>query len=279
MNVVKRNSSIIVLTAIVLLWAGSSAAAKLDFAVIQPGQPGTPRDAQPVMDSLAAYLQKRMAPGASIQGVYFNDLDQAVAHLKSGLPTWGIVSLGFYVQYASRFSMIPLASTLPGGSSTDVWRLAVAKGGPDDWKGLKGDVEGTMLFETKAAACILFGEPAAALPFALTGSFRPLRVLRKVAAGKTAGIVLDRLQYEAMKSLPLAGKVKVILSTKEIPTSPVVSFGPPDKEMKQLTYILQAMGSDPEAASLLQLLQTDGFGPPDPDLPAMKLKEGGGCPR
>lgn len=275
----KRSYSIIVLTVIILLWAGASAAAgNLDFAVIQPGQPGTPQDAQPVMDSLAAYLQKNMA-GAAIQGAYFNDLEQAVARLRQNPPAWAIVSLGFYIQYAAQFPMTALASTRPGGSSKDVWRLAVAKGGPDDWKSLNGEVGGTMLFETKAAACILFGEPTAKLPFTLTGSFRPLSVLRKAATGKAAGIVMDRLQYEAMKSLPLAEKMKVVLSTKEIPTSPVVSFGPPDKEMKQLTDILLAMKDDQEAESLLQLLQTDGFGPPDPELPGMKLKEDGGCPR
>ena len=263
-----------------MLWTGMAAGAgNLDFAVIQPGQPGTPQEAQPVMDSLAAYLQQKTGAGTVVKGSYFNDLDQAVAYLKSGPPTWGIVSLGFYVQYASRFPMTPLASTRPGGSSTDVWRLAAAKEGPDDWKNLSGEVDGTMLFEKNGAACILFGAPASKLPFTLTGSFRPLSVLRKVAAGKTAGIVLDRLQYEAMKSLPLAEKIKVVFSTKEIPTSPVVWFGPPDNEMKRLADTLQAMGKDPEAASLLQLLQTDGFGPPDPALPGMKLKEDGGCPR
>ena len=46
----------------------------LDFAVIQPGQPGNSDQAQPVMDALALYLQKKLGDTVSIKGHYFNKL-------------------------------------------------------------------------------------------------------------------------------------------------------------------------------------------------------------
>jgi hypothetical protein len=46
-----------------VLWNNSAMSAEVfDFAVIQPGQPGTSREAQPIMDALATYLQRFLIP-------------------------------------------------------------------------------------------------------------------------------------------------------------------------------------------------------------------------
>ncbi|MBW2596757.1 MAG: hypothetical protein JRC93_12470, partial [Deltaproteobacteria bacterium] len=170
-----RPLSIIILLAIgVFVWSNSAMPSEvLDFAVIQPGQPGTPQEAQPVMDALAAYVQKKMEPGVTIKGSYFNKLDSALDFLHNTPPVWGIVRLGFYSEHAIRFQMTALASTRPGGYNKDIWRLVVKKDAPEDWKSLRGKVLGNMLFETDAAACLLFGVPPAQLPFTLAGTFRP----------------------------------------------------------------------------------------------------------
>jgi len=247
----------------------------LDFAVIQPGQPGTPREAQPVMDALAAYLQKKMGSGFTIKGSYFNQLDPALEFLHNTPPVWGIVRLGFYSEQASRFRMTALASTRPGGYNKDIWRLVVDRDAPEDWKSLRGKVLGNMLFETDAAACFLFGLPPAQLPFTLKGTFRPLRSLRRVIRGKATGVVLDRAQYEALKALPLIKEIKVVHTSGDLPASPAVWFGTPDDRAKRLATILLAMKEDRDAETLLKLLQTDGFGPPDTDLPRFRPNEKG----
>jgi hypothetical protein len=270
-----RPLSIIILLAIGLfVWGNPAMSGEvMDFAVIQPGQPGTPQEAQPVMDALAAYLQKKIGPNMTVKGRYFNELDPALDFLHNTPPVWGIVRLGFYSEQASRFRMTALASTRPGGYHKDIWRLVVTKDGPDDWKALRGKVLGNMLFETDAAACLLFGTPAAQLPFSLAGTFSPLRSLRNVTRGKATGAVLDRSQYEAVKALPLAKEIKVIHTSRELPSSPVVWFGTPDDRTKRLTSMLLGMKEDRDAENLLKLLQTDGFGPADTDLP--KLRRGG----
>jgi len=260
----------------VFFWRGPAISGEtLDFAVIQPGQPGTSREAQPVMDVLAAYLQMKIEPGVNVKGRYFNQVDQALDFLRNAKPAWGIVRLGFYSEHASRFRMTALASTRPGGYNKDVWRLVVDRDAPEDWKSLRGKVLGNMLFETDAAACLLFGAPAAQLPFTLAGTFRPLRSLRRVVRGKATGSVLDRMQYEAVKALSLAKKIRVIHTSRELPTSPVVWFGEPDERTKRLTSILFGMKEDKDAENLLKLLQTDDFGPADKDLPGFRRNEKG----
>ncbi len=258
-----------------LLWTvtGQAEAGNLDFAVIQPGQPGTEAEARPVMDALANYIQQKMGSDETIKGHYFNQLAPALAFLKSSSPAWGIVQLGVYVQHAMDFQMTPMAATRPGGLAKDVWRLMARKDADSDWKSLNGKIRGNMLFEEKAAACLLFGLLPDRLPFTLEGTFRPLRSLRSVVKEKITGVVLDRVQYETVKTMPIGKKIKVMHISRELPTSPVVWFGAVNDSMKKLAGVLQGMKADANAAKLLTLLQTDGFRPADPDLLQFRLGE------
>ena len=263
-----KKNGVIILLFVVLLRAvsGYAEAGNLDFAVIQPGQPGTEAEARPVMDAFAHYIQQKMGSDETIKGHYFNQLDAALAFLKSSPPTWGIVQLGVYVQHATDFQMTPVATTRPGGFTKDIWHLMAQEDGGSKWQSLKGKIRGNMLFEKKAAACLLFGLLPDRLPFTLEGTFRPLRSLRSLVKGKITGVVLDHVQYETVKTMPMGKKIKVMHISRELPTSPVVWFGDENDSTKKLAGVLQGMGEDENAAKLLTLLQTDGFGPVDPDL-------------
>ena len=268
----KRNE-VIVLFFTMLLWtvSGYAEAGDLDFAVIQPGQPGTEAEARPVMDAFAHYVQQKMAFGGTIKGHYFNNLAPALAFLKSSPPAWAIVQLGVYVQHATDFQMTPVATTRPGGFTKDIWRLMVRKDGGSKWQSLNGKIRGNMLFEKKAATCLLFGLLPGRLPFTLEGTFRPLRSLRSLVKGKITGVVLDRVQYETVKNMSMGRKITVMHASRELPTSPVIWFGEANDATKKLAGVLQGMKGDAKAAKLLALLQTDGFGPADPDLPQLRL--------
>lgn len=69
------------------------AADSLEFAIIQPGQPGTAQDAQPATNKLAAYPQARLTSKTSITGCYFNAAEEALNFLRTHRPAWGIDSL------------------------------------------------------------------------------------------------------------------------------------------------------------------------------------------
>lgn len=271
---------------LMVLWVcsatGQTEAGSLDFAVIQPGQPGTEAEARPVMEALADYIQQKMGTSETIQGHYFNHLEPALAFLKASPPAWGIVQLGVFAQHATEFQMTPMATTRPGGFEKDVWRLMTRKNaGSDgqslDWQSLNGKVLGNMLFETGAGSCLLFGRVSDRLPFTLVGTFRPLRSLRNLVKGKITGVVLDQVQYETVNTLPIGKKIKVMHTSRDLPTSPVVWFGTPGEAMKKLAGVLQrmkgGMSDDENASKLLALLQTDGFGPADPDILQFRLSE------
>lgn len=252
------------------------AADNLDFAVIQPGQPGSPEEARPVMDALAAYIQKKTGVGIPVRGIYFNQIDPALDFLHHKRPLWGIVGLGFYSRHAATFGMVSIAATRPSGHARDAWRVVASKEGPDDWKGLRGAVLGNMLFEKDAAACLLFGMRVEELSFSLQGTFEPLRAVRNVVRGKAPAAVLDQVQYAAIQEMPLAKEIKVLYVREDLPTSPVVWFGRPDARTERLTKVLVGMKDDNDAQSLLKLLQTDGFGPPDEELRKYTLGESDG---
>ncbi len=264
-----------VLLLAILCWfaIGNAEAGSLDFAVIQPGQPGTEAEARPVMDALARYIQQKMGSGETIKGVYFNQLEPALAFLNASPPSWGIIQLGVYVQHGKGFQMTPVAATRPGGFEKNIWYLMTRKDGPSKWQSLKGEIQGNMLFEKKAAACLLLELPLDQLPFVLEGTFLPLRSLRSVAKGKITGVVLDRVQYETVKTMSVGEKIKVVKTSRDLPSSPVVWFGTVDDTAKKLAGVLQGMQEDANAVKLLTLLQTTGFGPADPDLLQFRLSE------
>lgn len=250
--------------------APARATETFDFVIIQPGQPGSSEDAQPVMDAFAGYVQEKLGGDVTVHGHYFNRVQEADAFLAGNRPQWGIVQLGYYLGHSGTPCMMPLASTRPGGAESDVWRLVVAKDGPDQWPAAKGAVSGTMLFQPEVAARLLFGKPVGELPFSLEGTFRPLRALRTVLRGDGGGVILDKPQYDAVQSLPQAGGLKVLVSSEPLPTSAVVAFGPTGALHERLRSILQNMQNDPAADDLLQLLQTEGFGPADSRLETLK---------
>lgn len=268
----KKHAAIFILFALLFsVVTGQAVAGNLDFVVIQPGQPGTESEATPVMDALADYVQHKMGHGEAIKGNYFNYLEPALHFLGASPPAWGIVHLGVFAQQSIRFKMTPMASTRPGGFKKDVWRLMARKDAGSDWRSLNGRILGNMLFEKKAVSCLLFELPPNQLPFNLEGTFRPLRSLRSLLKGKITGVVLDRIQYETINTMSIGKKIKVMHTSLDLPTSPVVWFGTPNETMKKLAAVLQAMKDDDNASKLLTLLQTDGFASVDPDLPRFRL--------
>jgi ABC-type phosphate/phosphonate transport system substrate-binding protein len=247
---------------LVLVMISSASAGRFDFAVIQPGQPGTTVEAQPVMDELAAYLSAKL--GEKVQGVYYNDLTKALDYLDKNKPAWSICGLTFFKSYSAKFPMTPVASTLPQGMKKDVWRLIVPASGPDSYEGVTGKVYGSMLYTPQSLEILLAGKKGG--NFSPEGTRKALRMLRKVNKGRIAGVVLDAVQYSVVKDSDRYSGTKVIYTSPELPNSPVVWFGEPTDDAFRLQSVLLDMSKDPAANNLLKLLQTSGFNPADKDL-------------
>ncbi len=254
----------VILFAFVLVLTLSSVAlaGRFDFAIIQPGQPGTTAEAQPVMDELAKYLSAKL--GEEVNGVYYNDLNAALAYLGKNKSAWAICGLTFFKSYSTKFLMTPVASTMPQGMEKDVWRLIVPASGPDSPENVTGTVYGSMLYTPQAMELLFHGKKSA--DFTLEGTHKALRMLRKVNRGKVSGVVLDAVQYSVIKDSDRYSGTKVIYTTPELPNSPVVWFGKTTDDAFRLQAVLLDMDKDPAAKDLLKLLQTSGFNPADKDL-------------
>ncbi len=255
----------VLLIALVLVFSfavAASAAGRFDFAVIQPGQPGSTAEAQPVMDELAAYLSKKI--GEPVSGTYYNDLNDALAYLGKNKPAWGITGLTFFKSYEKKFKMVPVAATLPQGMDKDVWRLIVPADGPDSVEGVKGKVYGSMLY-TPEARSILF-DGSGGPEFEMEGTHNSLRMLRKVNKGRVDGVCLDAVQFSVIEGSDRYPNTKVLFTSHKLPTSPVVWFGDASDDAVRLQAVLLDMVEDPAAKNLLNLLQTEGFNPADGDL-------------
>ena len=64
-----------------------------DFVIIQPGQPGTSEDAQPVMDALATYLQSKLGTEVTIRGRYLIKPSRQLHILRKTAPSGALSGL------------------------------------------------------------------------------------------------------------------------------------------------------------------------------------------
>ncbi|WP_051261570.1 hypothetical protein [Desulfovibrio inopinatus] len=242
-----------------------------DFVMIMPGQPGSTEEAAPVMQAFAEYLTAKNDGNFTYAGTYFNDLVLAKSHLSKVNPGFGIVTLGYYMENARKLNLEPLAATLPHGYTYDAWWVLTKSKAIDK----DADFKGTMLYTPKAAACLL----PFPVPVHFHGSGRPMKAARDVSAGTLDGIVATKVQYEAGKALPAVKDLMPYLITPHLPNSPVVTFGAVSPAAESAARVMMAMQKDPEAQDLLKLLQTAGFAPADPALPAFRLNPDGSCPQ
>jgi hypothetical protein len=265
----------------------------LDFMVVLPGSPEPIAQAREAVNRLARFVAQ--ATGRSVRGGFSNDPEQAAQRLKEDPPRWGVVSLGFYLRYAGALHMTPIGSTRPGGHERDAWYVLV--GAEHEGEELSGDYRGSVLFFPEQAACLLLHGRHGGI-VGLHGDRSPLMALRRVGQDGLSGVVLDRLQYEAMEHLPLqeavTEKLRLLYTVSELPAAPVVWFGAgadgPEaarlsgaleaalRQARQQTSAQDAMDSataPPDVSMALELLRTRGFGPADPLLESLRRRCGG----
>lgn len=236
----------------------------LEFLVVLPGRTDGEQLAAGTK-GLARWLSNCL-DGMEVRGRICSTYQAARAALEAGRPAFALVDLVFYVETARSLGLKPIASTRPGGFDADFWRLLVpaeAVGGR-----LSGDVEGTMLFSSRAAACLILPGVHGDI-VRLVGVVHPAEAVRRAAAGEISGVVLDRIQYAAAGALPGFDRLEVKHATEALPTPPVVWLGKGGELADRVAKALLSMGGDPSARQTLRQLGMTGFGPSDPALRAL----------
>jgi len=230
----------------------------LQMLFVKPGGAGSAEEAAPYMAELSAEVAQH-AKGLKIEAAYHNDAQAAFSDLQAQSYDVALVSLGFYLAHGKALDMDIILRTRPRNIKEETYRLLVHKDSSltlDKILTLSGNV---VIEEAFARRIILENKTQAAF----TPTLRPLSDIRKVSRGQLEAVLIDEAQYQGLQSLPYLANLKIIFTSKPLPTPVVVALG--DRQAKQRTQLkkaLLALGKTENGELLLEDLQLDGFAKP-----------------
>jgi len=246
--------------------------------VCYPGKPGSTKAAKGVMEGFAAHLETeaKLEKGA-LSAIYMNEEKPALEHLQESKPSYGILSLAIYLKWkAAGTKITPIAISEKGESHELTERFHALVPATSTRKGL-ADLKGSVvtscfLDDPRFATKIVFaGALDASSDVAIVATRMFLPALRLCAdekplpdGRKLAAVIVDDAQLKGLEGLPFKNKLKVLWSSKPLPTPPFVAFGDAQGTdlSKKLTTILSGMSSQAAGKAVLETLQeTSGFRP------------------
>ncbi len=248
-----------------VVWAG-----KVDnsrkFMVCHAGNIATEAEAKPYIDSFGKYLAGKLGWDAdSYQVKFLNKRKAGIKALETWKPAFAALTLSIYLEAEKTHNLKPLVLAEVNGQTSTKYRVLVKKGTCKSIEELKGKtLTGTELEDARFLSKVVFdGKLDASTHFKLKATNRPLRAIRKVARGKADAALVDALQYDSLKELPLFQKVEVIYESSEIPNLGMVYLegNAKPEEVKKFADALTKMCADPEGKNICQTAKLDSFKP------------------
>lgn len=242
------------------------------LAVIQPGRPGSPRAAEGFLARLADYLAASTGlPKPALS--YQNNPGDALRELEKQLPEVGIVSLGFYLEYAGRFGLKPILEAYP----LEKYVLVASEGNVKKAADLDGKlVMGGPFHEPKFVKKILF-PPNAKAAAALAGwkgsdgwvprpTTKVSAALYQLGKNRVQAVLLHGSQYESMKKLGRLKKVEKVIESEYYPPAVIVAFrgalksaDAVSEEQLLLINAMEKISTVKDAREILQQMGCKGF--------------------
>ena len=200
------------------------------LVICAPGYPGSTKEAQPSMDTLAKAVSAAAGtPTLPVAAEYYETEDAGVARLKAAAPSLALVPLPFYLSHASALKLqaARLRRSRKTGSRTVTWTLVAKKGrvaSPADLSGftivsLAGYAPGFI----KNVALAKWGSLPADVTFQANGQV--LSALRKAANGDRIAVLLDATQAASLPTLPFAAELSVVATSPPVPGIVVCTVG------------------------------------------------------
>ena len=189
--------------------------------IIQPGYPGTAKDAQGFLETLSAHVsEKAGVPGLS--GAYHNEIAPALEAIARERPSFGVVSLGFYLAERGRLGLVPRLAARPKDRFIIVARVDDVK----DPAALKGEpVAGGPLHEKEFLDRIVFPK-AGVSGWDARPTLHASRALRDLARKKHRAVVLTGRDHDALVPLQPGKTLEKMAESDYYPPALVVSFDP-----------------------------------------------------
>jgi hypothetical protein len=246
------------------------------FLFLKTGEKfATQETAGPTVAELTTYAGSKA--GAKFEPHVMNDPVKAAEFCGANKPAAGIVTPGFYLQYAKALSMEPLLETKRTGVKEERYVLVVRKDASDDLAKLTGKTIATPLANEQryVIAVVLrskLGEEVRLKPvtdvegavFDLVEDVSPRR--DNVPAGGTKNaadaVLMEMGAWALFKDDPeLSPKLKVVYQSEELPRDLVVLFGPKNDALNsdKLKSALKEMTGNEEGKKILGSIRVESF--------------------
>lgn len=252
--------SVMLMAAASLAAARPASAKTVNMVMWYPGEAGSTEEAQPVIDLLFEYVNKKISPD-KIQGKYFNSVADGLTHIGSRKPAVAIISYAAWAQNKGRLQGDVILATLPlpGGAKTESYALV----------GLAGETARNLPIVSSEPLGISFVRsqlfPNIPVDAKIKESPQLIFSLKKIADGElksqailtpTEAATLDQISAE------WATKIAVIERSKPVPSARVVLFDPAWGKAAAFKDALIKMNGDPEGREILNELRLAGFATP-----------------
>ncbi len=190
----------------------------LTLLICYVGGPGTPQQAQPVVDRFLRQVEGVAGwKSNAARGIYQATLASCDAAMRQHQPNLVVVDLPAYLGQHRSWKLEPLAHM--GKADKKRYFLLVRKGSFKDLASLKGKRLVTPLAAdpTFLSRVVFGGKVDAAKHFKLSKTRRPLKGIRRVARGRADATVVDELAYGHLKELPLKTPLEAIHRSGALP--------------------------------------------------------------
>ncbi|BDG02231.1 substrate-binding domain-containing protein [Anaeromyxobacter oryzae] len=242
---------------------------RVTLVACAPGYPGTPAEAQPNMDALAAAAARAAGwPAEALAAVYEPTERDGVARLAEKDAAVALVPLPFLVKHGAALRLEPRLAVVTQGARepVEVWSLVAKRGRVATPPALAGfTVTSTAGYAPAFVRAALAGWGRLPDDVRIVESSQVLSALRKAASGEPIAVLLDGTQAAALPSLPFANDLEVIARSAPLPSGVVVTVGDrlPAARWRALEKAFLALPGVPEGAAALQGLRMERLAPLD----------------
>lgn len=253
----KSRMSLFVVIASVFI-AATAQAKTIKMIFWYPGEAGTTKDAQPILDEFTKFLGDSLRPD-TVTGKYFNTVEGGLVFINNERPAIGVVSYAAWIQNRNKLagsSVILGTLPLPHGKSTEQYRLV-------GYLSRLGDGETVFSSESLSLGFIraeLFPDLPPNTKIVQTNQM--LMKLKEIGDEKLKAFAIltpNEAASLAKLSLPWAVNLKTIADSRKVPSARVISFGNLSPEISKLKKALLAISNNAEANDVLTELRLKGF--------------------
>lgn len=240
------------------------------MAFIFPGGEGDKTSAQPILDQFFEWIAQEGGP--RLTGQYYNTMDEVTGVIQKKEATLGILNLETFLQENQISPLEVLLATIPLTTGDYKERYFLLAG-----KGFLSDEESSKEKQTVYASHpvslhffsrVLFRNLPLNAPgfFSIEETTNIFGKLKKMAEGeKSCCVLLNSHEHQSFKKLELAWtkNIKLVSTSQEIPTSPVVLLKQmPRSDGERIITAFSQMSHSSGGREILRSLRLQGFAKP-----------------